>query len=291
MCLLPVMAAMSCGGGDDSFDATGTFEAAEVVVSAEENGRLVQFTPEEGDVLEVGQEAGLIDTVQLYLTRKQLKADIAALESQSPDVLTQIAATKRQIEAAEREKLRVENLLASNAANRKDLDACNDQLDILRSQLKAQTSTLDKNVASLAAQAESLQARVEQVEDHLRKCRVTAPVGGVVLAKYAEQGEFASAGKPLFKIADTGRMYLRAYVTSDQLSAVKAGQEAVVFADFGGENLKEFKGRVTWISDRAEFTPKTILTKDERANQVYAVKIAIENDGTAKIGMYGRVKF
>ena len=185
----------------------------------------------------------------------------------------------------------MENLLKANAANQKQLDDWDSQLSVLQRQLDAQVSSLQNSTASLNEQSSSVAIQVAQVEDQLRKCHILAPISGTVLSKYAEPGELATTGKPLFKIADVGNMYLRAYITSAQLTTVKLGDEVKVFADFGGENRKEYTGTVTRIADEAEFTPKTILTKDERANQVYAVKIAVRNEGTIKIGMYGEVKF
>ena len=238
----------ACGKGIPGYDATGTFEATEVIVSAEAAGKLLRLEVEEGTRLKAGEEIGLVDTVQLYLKKLQLEASMKSVESQRPDLAKQIAATKQQIATAEREKKRVENLLAAGAANQKQLDDWDAQVKLLES-----------------------------------------PIEGTVLAKYAEAGELAAIGKPLFKVAEVDRMYLRAYITSEQLSQVKLGDEVTVYADYGNSEQKAYPGVVTWISDRSEFTPKTILTKNERANLVYAVKIAVKNDGALKIGMYGGV--
>ena len=213
------------------------------------------------------------------------------MDSQRPDIRKQIAATKEQIATAERERLRVKKLLEANAANRKQLDDWDSQLAVLNRQLEAQLSTLHNSTASLNEQSSSVAIQVAQIEDQLKKCHILSPIDGTILAKYAEPGELASVGKPLFKIADMQHVFLRAYVTSTQLEKIKIGAKAKVFADFGDKQRKEYEGTVSWIADEAEFTPKTILTDDERANQVYAVKIAVRNDGVIKLGMYGEVKF
>ena len=279
----------ACGNGAPKYDATGTFETTEVLVSAEASGRLLYFDIEEGMLLKAGEEVGVVDTVQLYLKKLQLEASIKSVEEQRPDILKQVAATKEQISAAQRERNRVANLLKVGAANQKQLDDAEDQLEVLRKQLVAQNSTLSNSHQSLTWQSSSVGIQVAQVEDQLKKCHITSPITGTVLAKYAEAGELTAMGTPLFKVADTEQMYLRAYITSEQLSQVKLGQKVTVFSDYGTDEHKQYPGVVTWISDTSEFTPKTILTKNERANLVYAVKIAVHNDGLLKIGMYGGV--
>ena len=281
----------ACGNGAPKYDATGTFETTEVLVSAEASGRLLYFDIEEGMLLKAGEEVGVVDTVQLYLKKLQLEASLKSVEEQRPDILKQVAATKEQISAAQRERNRVANLLKVGAANQKQLDDAEDQLEVLRKQLVAQNSTLSNSRQSLTWQSSSVGIQVAQVEDQLKKCHITSPIIGTVLAKYAEAGELTAMGTPLFKVADTEQMYLRAYITSEQLSQVKLGQKVTVFSDYGTDEHKQYPGVVTWISDTSEFTPKTILTKNERANLVYAVKIAVHNDGLLKIGMYGGVEF
>lgn len=281
----------ACGNGAPKYDATGTFETTEVLVSAEASGRLLYFDIEEGMLLKAGEEVGVVDTVQLYLKKLQLEASIKSVEEQRPDILKQVAATKEQISAAQRERNRVANLLKVGAANQKQLDDAEDQLEVLRKQLVAQNSTLSNSHQSLTWQSSSVGIQVAQVEDQLKKCHITSPITGTVLAKYAEAGELTAMGTPLFKVADTEQMYLRAYITSEQLSQVKLGQKVTVFSDYGTDEHKQYPGVVTWISDTSEFTPKAILTKNERANLVYAVKIAVHNDGLLKIGMYGGVEF
>ena len=281
----------ACGNGAPKYDATGTFETTEVLVSAKASGRLLYFDIEEGMLLKAGEEVGVVDTVQLYLKKLQLEASLKSVEEQRPDILKQVAATKEQISAAQRERNRVANLLKVGAANQKQLDDAEDQLEVLRKQLVAQNSTLSNSHQSLTWQSSSVGIQVAQVEDQLKKCHITSPITGTVLAKYAEAGELTAMGTPLFKVADTEQMYLRAYITSEQLSQVKLGQKVTVFSDYGTDEHKQYPGVVTWISDTSEFTPKTILTKNERANLVYAVKIAVHNDGLLKIGMYGGVEF
>ena len=275
----------ACTGGTPKYDATGTFEATEVIVSAEASGKLLSFDIEEGTTLIDGQEVGIIDTVQLYLKKLQLEASVKSVEGQRPDILKQVAATQEQIVQARRERDRVSNLLRVGAANQKQLDDAESLLEVLRKQLDAQNSTLRNSDRSLTWQSSSVGIQVAQIEDQLRKCHITSPLTGTVLAQYAEAGELAAPGTPLFKVADMGEDYLQ------QLAEVKLGQQVKVYADYGKEVRKEYPGIVTWISDTSEFTPKTILTKDERANLVYAVKIAVKNDGMLKIGMYGGCNF
>lgn len=290
-CLSSIYFLTACGNGKTVYDATGTFETTEVIVSAEAAGRLIYLNIEEGTPVVAGKEIGLIDTVQTYLKKLQLQASMKSVESQRPDFNKQIAATKQQIATAEREKRRVENLLKAGAANQKQLDDWDAQIALLQRQLTAQMSSLQNSTNSLTEQGSSVGIQVAQMEDQLLKCHISSPINGVVLAKYAEAGELATVGKPLFKVADVEQMYLRAYITSEQLAGVKLGDKVTVFSDYGNDVRKEYPGVVTWISDSSEFTPKTILTKDERANLVYAVKIAVKNDGYLKIGMYGEVKF
>lgn len=276
---------------EKEFDATGVFEATEIIVSAEGNGKILSLDVEEGSRLEAREEVGVIDTLQLFLKKCQLEASMKSVGHQRPDISKQIAATQAQIATAERERNRVERLLEAQAANQKQLDDWDSQLSVLHKQLEAQLSSLSHTTSSLTAQEFSIAIQITQTDDLLKKCHITAPIDGTVLTKYAEAGELASVGKPLFKIADTEHLYLRAYVTSLQLSEIQLGKTVKVYADFGDKQLAEFPGVVSWIADQAEFTPKTILTDDERANLVYAVKIALTNDGTIKLGMYGKVKF
>lgn len=280
----------ACSGNQKDFDATGTFEATEITVSAEQNGRLLSLNLTEGMTLNALQQVGLIDTVQLALQAKALGATKESIANQRPDLTKQIAATRQQLVKAEMEQQRFENLVKNNAANQKQLDDAVSAVDVLKRQLEAQISALSNTTQSLNSQMNATDIQRLQVLDQLQKCHISAPINGIVLNKYTEQGEFVTIGKPLFKMADIENMYLRAYITSSQLARVKIGQDVKVFADFGGGDRKEYQGVVTWISEQSEFTPKTILTNDERADLVYAVKIAVKNDGIIKIGMYGEVR-
>ena len=283
-----VVLAVSCGT-EAEFDAQGTFEATEVVVSSEATGRILNFEVEEGMAVEANQMVGAIDSVQLHLQRKQLVAQQSALLGSRPDVKKQVAALREQIAKQNEELRRVENMLKDGAATKKQKDDIEAQIKILESQLDATLSTLDKNTSTINNNSAALEAQIAALDDRISKCRIISPVGGTVLVKYAEAGELATVGKPLMKIADLDNIYLRAYFTSDQLANIKLGDKVKVVADFGGEERYDYTGRVAWISSESEFTPKTIQTKDSRANLVYAVKIAVENDGRLKIGLAGEV--
>ncbi len=281
--------AVGCGNRDD-FDATGTFEATEVTVSAEANGRILCFDVEEGDSVEAAVPVGAIDTVQLYLQKLQLERQVASARSSRPDVRKQATALREQIAQQQTERRRVENLLKDGAATTKQLDDIDAQLKILQGQLDALLSTLHNNLASIDENSSAIELQIAQIEDRLSKCRIVSPVGGTVLAKYAEAGELAAVGRPLMKVADLGQVYLRAYFTSEQLSSLRLGQQVTVTADFGGDERIDYPGRITWIASESEFTPKSIQTRNARANLVYAVKIAVKNDGRLKLGLYGEVK-
>ena len=281
---------VSCSNSDGDVDASATFETTEIIVSTESMGKIMQLNVEEGQQLNFNQRVGYIDTTQLYLKKLQLVASKKALQSRRPDIQKQIAALEQQIETAKTERKRVENLVKAEASTTKQLDDANAQIKVLEKQLEATKSSLENTSNSILGDNEALQIQIEQIEDQLQKCYITSPISGVVLTKYAEQGELATPGKALFKIGDVTNMILRAYVTSDQLTQIALGQKVKVYADYG-EDRKEYEGVVSWISSKSEFTPKTIQTRDERANLVYAVKINIKNDGLLKIGMYGNVKF
>ena len=280
----------SCGRGNGDYDASGVFEATEVIVSAEANGKIMQFDITEGQLLDAGREIGYIDTVQLYLKKMQLMANMKSVKTRYTDVPRQIAATKQQIATQRSELKRFENLVKSNAANQKQVDDINAQILVLERQLAAQTETLENSNRGVSEESTGLDIQVAQLNDQLQKSIITSPIKGTVLSKYAEQGELATQGRALFKIADMDNMFLRAYITSGQLTEIKTGQQVRVFADFGEKDMKEYAGTITWISDKSEFTPKTIQTRDERANLVYAVKIAVKNDGYLKKGTYGELK-
>ena len=281
----------ACGNKEKDFDATGVFEATETVVYAEQNGCLTTFDVDEGDRLEQGREVALIDTVQLWLKVAQTEASRKVYQSQKPDMEKQLAATREQLAKARQEQQRYRELVADGAAPRKMLDDADSQVEVLQRHMEAHRSSLSVSTDALDRQMEAADVQREQLLDQLEKCHVRTPASGTVIEKYVERGEFVATGKPLFKMADTAHMYLRAYVTSAQLQHIRIGQKAKVFADYGEGQKREYAGTVTWISSRSEFTPKTILTDDERADLVYALKVAVKNDGYIKMGMYGEVKF
>jgi len=281
----------SCGKSKSDMDASGTFEATEVIVSSEANGKIQKLNLQEGQDVRARQLLGSVDTIQLYLRKKQLLASIQASQSRKPDVRAQVAALQQQIVTAKSERARIENLLKANAANQKQLDDINAQILVLQKQLNASRITLESSNKGINEESDALKIQVAQIEDQLRKSYISSPINGTVLVKYAEAGELAMQGKALFKVADVENMTLRAYVTADQLAKLNVGQAVNVNAEFGSEGNKTYKGKVVWVSDKAEFTPKTIQTRDERANLVYAVKVFVKNDGNLKIGMYGGIKF
>ena len=281
----------SCGSNEKEYDATGTFESTEVTVAAEQSGALMKFDVNEGDEIALGKEAGLIDTTQIWLKIQQAGATKEVYQSQKPDMEKQIAATRQQLAKARQDQQRYKELVADGAAPSKMLDDATNQVTVLQKQLDAQISSLSTQLSTLNSQLSTVDVQVSQLQDQLQKCHIAAPIKGTVLEKYVEKGEFVAVGKPLFKMADTEQMFMRAYATSAQLQNIKVGQKAKVFADYGDGQKKEYEGTVSWISSRSEFTPKTILTDDERADLVYALKVAFKNDGYVKIGMYGEVKF
>lgn len=289
--LIGMLMCSACGNKEKAYDATGTFEATETTVYAEQSGALLAFDVREGDNVTMGEEVGLIDTTQIWLKIRQTGLTKEVYQSQKPDVEKQMASVRQQLAKAQKEQQRYKELVADGAAPSKLLDDATSQVLVLQRQLDAMASSLKSQVSTLNAQISTTGVQESQLYDQLAKCHVKAPLSGTVLEKYVEQGEFVTIGKPLLKVADVENMYLRAYVTSAQLQSVKVGQKAKVLADYGDGQKKEYEGTVTWISSRSEFTPKTILTDDERADLVYAVKVTIRNDGYAKIGMYGEVEF
>lgn len=310
---------VACGNKEKEFDATGTFEATEVTISAKSTGELKLFNVTEGEEVENGNVVGRIDAYQLQLkkeqletsrgqlsaNKRQLSSSRKATDSRQLDLDKQVSSIRQQIANAQRERQRFAELVRDGAVPRKQLDDIDYQIKVLEKQLEATNDQIRSNNASLAeqsagidaqidgidAQAASLESQIRQIDDQIANTEIMAPFTGTVLEKYVELGEFVTTSKPLFKLADTQNMFLRAYVTSSQLKNIKVGQKVKVFADYGDGQKKTYDGTITWISNRSEFTPKTILTDDERADLVYAVKIAIKNDGYVKIGMYGEVKF
>lgn len=310
---------VACGNKEKEYDATGTFEATEVTVSAKSTGELQRFDVTEGQEIDQNVVVGTIDAYQLKLQRqqlentkeqlkankKQLNATRGATNSKQLDLEKQVASIRQQIANAQRERQRYNELVNDGAVPRKQLDDINYQIKVLEKQLAATQEQIRSNNASLKEQSQGITAQMEgidaqqltvesqkaQLDDQIANSDIKAPITGSVLEKYVERGEYVTVGKPLFKMADTQNMFIRAYVTSAQLKDIKVGQQVKVFADYGNGQKKSYNGTVTWISSRSEFTPKTILTDDERADLVYAVKIAFKNDGYVKIGMYGEVKF
>jgi len=281
---------ISCKQTETKYDASGTFEAVETIVAAQGSGAIKELNLEEGQVLKVGQVVGYIDSVQLYLKKKQLEAQIRATLSGKPDIAAQTASLEEQLRQAKREQLRNENLLKDDAATKKQLDDANTQVDVIKKQIVAQQSSLSITTANLNDQSRPLSVQIEQTNDLLDKCRIINEVNGTVLTKYAEASEVTDVGKPIYKIAELDTIILRAYITGDQIPHVRIGQEVKVLVDSTKDTYKNYTGVVEWVSDKAEFTPKTIQTKDERADLVYAVKIMVKNDGLLKIGMYGEIK-
>ena len=319
--ILPLAALLltACGDKNNHNEATGTFEATEVTVSAKSSGELQVFAISEGQEIEQGKEVGHIDSYPLQLkkdqlattrsqldaNKRQLAASRQATNSKQLDLEMQVATIRQQIANAQRERQRFTELVNDGAVPRKQLDDINYQIKVLEKQLAAAREQIKSNNASLAQQSSGIGAQMDgidaqqasltvqqaQLDDQIANTLVKAPITGTVLEKYAEQGEFVSTGKPLFKMADVREMTLRAYVTSAQLEKVKVGQAVKVTADYCGDRSQTYDGVVTWISSQSEFTPKTIVTDDERADLVYAVKVRVKNDGHIKMGMYGTVSF
>ncbi len=275
----------------EKFDATGTFEATEIIISSEVEGRILSLDINEGDIVNPLQVVGIIDSTQLYLKKLQLLKSVKSVSSDRPDIAKQIAATKEQLANQKTEQRRIQNLIKANAATTKQLDDINSAVIVLERQLDAQLSSLNNRTASLNAQSSSIDVQIAQVDEMLGYCKVKPYVGGTVLDKFAEEGELAVTGKPLFKIADLNKMFLRAYVTSAQLADIKLGDKVRVMAQFGGDRQRDYEGTIYWIASKNEFTPRNIQTVDERAELVYAIKIRVENDGYLKIGGYGEVFF
>jgi HlyD family secretion protein len=280
-----------CTDSQNGKDATGVFEATEVIVSAESAGKLMNLVINEGQELEKDEILGLIDTVQLSLQKMQLRATQLSLRASKPDVPSQTGAIEKEIEKLEFEKQRTQKLLEGDVATQKQLDDIQSQLDVLRARLKAQKKSLGSSVAAIDAQYDAMEVQMDQLNDQIARCQIKSPIDGSILVKYTEQGEFVNLGKPLFKVANMEEMVLRAFVTAEQLKELQINQKVTVLAEFGAEEIREYEGVITWISDKSEFTPKTIQTQDERANLVYAIKVSVKNDGVLKIGMYGGLKW
>jgi HlyD family secretion protein len=284
-----IAAGGSCARGDGALFATGVFEATEVIISSEATGRLLELSVTEGQDVAAGDIVAKLDCRQLELQRQEIATRVGGLKTRVTDVPTQTAAIAEQLASAERERQRVATLQAAGVATQKQVDDVEAQVALLRRQQAATMQSLTTGNRVLQDERAAMEAQLALVNDQIDRCELKAPVSGTVLVKYAQQGEFTAPGKALFKLADMKNMVLRAYVTADQLTQVKLGQAVKVRADFGADGSREYDGRIAWISTKSEFTPKTIQTRDERANQVYAVKVAVTNDGFLKLGMYGSI--
>ncbi len=294
----------SCNQNKLQTDASGVFESDEVIVSAEQNGKILSLPIKEGDTISKGNVVGNIDISNIVLQKEQVQATIQALKQKTTNPLPQIELVKKQLAVQEsqleqqlREKTRTENLLKADAATQKQLDDINSLIDQLQKQIavsKQQIALDNSNIStqnrSIFSEQNPLEKSVAQIQDQISKGQIINPISGTVLTKYALEGEMTTIGKAIYKIANLDTITLRAYITGSQLSNVKLGQQVKVYIDSGAKNYKEYPGQISWISDKSEFTPKTIQTKDERANLVYAVKIRVKNDGYIKLGMYGEVK-
>lgn len=281
----------ACNSDKKTFDASGTFEAVETIISAEATGNIKKFSIQEGQLLKEGESIGYIDTVQLFLKKKQLEAQVNSLISKKPNITIQLSALEAQLTTAEKEKQRIANLIKGSAATQKQLDDINASIEIIKKQIAGQKSSLEISNNGIEKDVLPLIVQIEQINDQITKSKIINPVNGTVLSKYAEQNEFATTGKALYKIADLSDIIFRAYITGNQLPKIKINQQVTVLTDDGSGGFKETSGTIIWINDKSEFTPKSIQTKDERANRVYAIKVKVTNDGTYKTGMYGELKF
>lgn len=296
---------IACGNKNGKFDATGTFEADEVVVSSELAGKITSFSVEEGQTIPKDSIVAVVDAANISLQKEQVEANIQALSEKTADVSPQVRLLENQLAVQQsqlnnllHEQARVQNLLKQDAATGKQLDDITAQVDVAQKNLavtQQQINVQRSNVATqnrgIMSEGKPLEKRIAQLDDQLKRATILNPVNGTIITKYAEQGEITAAGKALYKIADLSTMTLRAYITGTQISQVKLGQVVKVLVDDGADKYKELPGTIVWIADKAEFTPKTIQTKEERANLVYAIKVKVKNDGYLKIGMYGEIKF
>lgn len=280
--------ATSCGNSKE-FDATGNFESTEIIVSSEAVGKLITLNVNEGDLVKQDSVIGYVDSTQLFFQKERIIKSIDAVGAKMSDIPLQTAAIKQQIKNLEIERQRAENLVNKKVGNQKQLDEINYQIEVLNKQLAAGVNTMSKANISISKERESLISQIEVLNDQLSKTKIKSPISGTIITKYIQAGELLTIGKPIFKIADINEMILRVYLSSDVMTKVKIGQNVKVFVDFGDES-KEYVGVISWISPKAEFTPKTIQTKDERENLVYAAKVIVKNDGFIKIGMFGEIQ-
>lgn len=279
----------SCSDSSE-YVASGIFETTDITLSAETSGRILAFDAMEGDSINAGEILAIIDTMQLSFQLQRLLHQQAASDRSRPDIGVQLSFLRRELEKQELEQTRIRNLLKDGAATTKQLDDINNTIQVLKDKIAAQKSILVNSDASISESASAIGMQIRQVSDQLSDCYIKSPISGMIITKYSEPGEYAIPGKPLVKVADLNKMYLRAYFTSSQLADIKIGQTVTVVANFGDDRLYEYPGKIIWISPESEFTPKSIQTQDSRANLVYATKIAVKNDGRIKIGGYGNVK-
>lgn len=291
--LLTIFAFMlsACSTNKQEADAYGNFEATETIIAAEGNGVLKQFDIQEGQTLQAGDTIGYIDTTQLHLQKQQLQAQIASLRSSLPNVGVQLQVIDQQLDHARQEQERLKNLLVDSAATQKQKDDIDAQVKLLLKKHASLQSSLSVQTRSLLSKIKPLQLQIAQIEKQLQDCLIINPVSGIVLTKFSEPHEVAAYGKPLYTISDLSEMTLRAYVTESQLPGLKIGDTLIVRSDAAHDGYDQWRGFLTWISDKSEFTPKEIQTKEERANRVYAIKVLVKNDGKIKIGMPGEVFF
>lgn len=282
--LLTAITIISCNKNNEKADAYGNFEATEITVSSESNGKIEFLNVEEGAQLIKGSLVGLIDTLQLHYNREQLKASIETVQSKSTSVLSQINVLNEQLKTAKIEQTRIQNMYAENAATKRQIDEIDGKVKVIEKQI----SSVQTQNAPILNEIKSIKVQIEKLDDQIKKSKISNPVDGTVLTKYAEPSEITAFGKPLYKIANLNEMELRVYVTETQLAQIKIGQKVTVAID-ADYDTKKYEGNITWISAQAEFTPKVIQTKEERANLVYAVKVAVKNDGSLKIGMPAEV--
>jgi HlyD family secretion protein len=287
--LIILLTLVSCTQNEEIKIAEGSFESTEVIVSAEGNGRILSFDAEEGTKVTKNQVLGNIDDQQLVLKRQQLIATREKIESQRPDIGIQVAAMEEQLSVARFEKTRIANLVSAKAASEKQLDDINAQVNTLALQLSALKSTLEQSIEGIAKESSSLSFQIAQLDDQIAKCSIISPMEGTLLISYAQEGELAMVGKALCKVADLDRVYLRAYITAADLTTLKLNDTVKVMVDYGEGGKRYYEGTLSWISEKAEFTPKTVQTRDERAALVYAIKVSVINDGYLKLGMYGAI--
>jgi HlyD family secretion protein len=280
--IITIMTSMffSCNKGTNRADGYGNFEAIEVTVSAENNGKLILFNAKEGETLAKGLFVGLIDTIPLSLKREQLVNSKTVITSKSRGVLSQINVLNAQLKTAKTNKNRAENLFNDNAGTQKQLDDATGHIDVIKQQIRS----IESQNAPVVNELKSIDIQILQIEDQIQKNKIINPVKGTILVQYAEESEITTFGKPLYKIADLSTMQLRVYVSEAQLSGIKIGQDVTVKID-AQKTMKSYNGTIIWIASEAEFTPKIIQTKEERVALVYAVKIDVINDGSLKIGM------